>query len=209
MNTIENEIPEHKKGLTKHFTATRRFITTADAQLCYANAVSRLLNVNHWNELSPANKGGFRIMSHNLKPQRRRLKLNDYIRIGAPAPENPDGDGYDWVKAETLKFNTGKRKEQCLLTLKPCPMPGEEHTAHFFSAASSSSFLITRNGKYVTSAYYGRNEWPNTDTAGTVETVRNLVVAAGAILGFSDVLWSPLTHNLIADGTKIREQNEV
>jgi hypothetical protein len=206
MNTIERSIPQHTTGLKKEFTSARRFITTADARLCYATAVSRLININHWHELSPAKKGGFQVMSKMAKPQRRRAKLGDYIRIGTPAPENTDGAGYDWVHVVTLKFLTGKRKEQCLMTLRPCPMPGEEHTAHFFSSSSTSSFLITRDGKTVTAAYYGHNETPNTDTEGVIETARNIAVAAGAILGFSNVLWVPLTENLIADGTRLHDQ---
>ena len=209
MNTIERSIPQHTTGLKKEFTSSRKFITMADAQLCYATAVSRLININHWDELSPAKKGGFQVMSKSAKPQRRRAKLGDYVRIGPPAPANPDGAGFDWVQVVTLKFLTGKRKEQCLMTLRPCPMPGAEHTAHFFSSASTSSFLLTREGKTVTSAYYGHNEVPNTDANGIVEKARNVAVAAGAMLGFSNVLWVPLTENFIADGTSLRARTSI
>lgn len=203
MNAIEKSIPGQVQGIKKEFTSARRFVTLADAQLCYATAVSRLLNINHWHELTAMNST-FRIMSKNLRPQRRRAKLNDYVTIGIPAPDNTDGAGYDWVRVVNLKFLTGKRKEQCLLTLSPCPMPGEEHTAHFFAATASSSFLLTRSGQVVTSAYYGRNEQANTNTTGMKEAIRNVAVAAGAMLGFSDLIWGPLTTSFIMDGTDLR-----
>ncbi len=207
MNAIERSIPVQQQGIKKEFTSARRFTTLADAQLCYATAVSRLMNVNHWHELT-AMRSTFRIMSKNFKQQKRRAKLNDFIAIGIPAPENPDGAGFDWVRVVNLKFLTGRRKEQCLLTLQPCPMQGAENTAHFFSEGASSSFLLTRSGNIVTSAYYGRNELPNMDTSGVKETVRNIAIAAGAMLGFSDAIWGPLTVSFIMDGTALRARGD-
>ena len=206
MNSIEHSVPNQEKGIKKAFSSARKFISLEDAQLCYATAVSRLLNINHWPELVPV-KCNLQIMSKNARPQRRRARVHDLVRIGLPAPGNEDGNGYDWVEVETLKFLTGKRKEQCLLTLRPCPAPGAEHTAHFFSSASTSSFLLTRSGNVVMAAYYGRNEMPNTsDTSGMKETARNVAVATGAMLGFSDAMWGPLMESLIMDGTKLRER---
>lgn len=203
MNEIERSIPAQQHGIKKEFSSARRFVTLADAQLCYATAVSRLLNINHWHELT-AMPSTFRIMSKNGKQQRRRVKLNDMVCIGIPGPENADGAGYDWVRVENLKFLTGRRREQCLLTLRPTPMPGTEQTAHFFSSDATSSFLITRSGNVVTSDYYGRNELPNTDTSGIKETVRNIAVATGAIMGFSAAIWGPLTASFLMDGTVLR-----
>lgn len=208
MNAIERAIPKHQKGTQKHFTTIRKFISADHAQLCYDHAISRLLNINHWNTISPAGEDTFRIMSAQLKQQRRKARLGDYVRIAMPAPANADGEGYDWVQVVTLKFSSGKRKEQCLLTLQPCAMPGHTNTAHFFSHAATSTFLLTRNGQTVSAEYYGHNEQPNTDTSGIKTTVRNVAVAAGAMLGISDTLWKPLIEGLLMDGTKLREQKK-
>lgn len=204
MNIIERLIPSQKKGIQKTFSSSRRFVSVEDAQLCYDNAISRLLNINHWNALSATEKGTFQLMNQHAKMVRRKGKLGDYVRIGIPAPGNDDGSGYDWVEIKTLKFSIGKRKEQCLLTLMPCPMPGKDTVAHFFSGESSSSFLLTRDNRTVSAGYFGRNELPNTDTEGLKETMRNVAVAAGAMLGLSDTLWRPLTEALIMDGTALR-----
>ncbi|KAK6030546.1 DNA polymerase III beta subunit, central domain protein [Ostertagia ostertagi] len=147
------------------------------------------------------------VMNGKLKLQRRKVKLGDYVRIGLPGPDNEDRAGYDWVEVKTLKFSSGKRKEQCVLTMMPCPVPGGDNrtTAHFFSGESSSTFLLTRDSRLVTAEYYGHNEVPNTATSGIGETVRNLTVASGAILGLSDMLWEPLTKGLLMDGTTLRD----
>lgn len=206
MNQIERSIPQHKKGIKKKHQAIRRFISVEDAQLCYDNAISRLLNINHWDELTGAGKGMFQLMSDKLKPHRRKAKLGDYVRIGLPAPGNDAGDGFDWVQATDLKFSSGRRKEQCILILRPSPMPGNDVTAHFFSSQSSSTFLLTRDNRTVSAEYFGHNEMPNTDTAGVKDAIRNVAVAAGALIGLSDTLWAPLTDGLLMDGTKLRER---
>ena len=92
------------------------------------------------------------------------------------------------------------------MILMPCAMPGGDHTAHFFSSGSSSSFLLTRDGHIVTAEYFGHNELPNTDTQGMKEAIRNVAVATGAIMGISETLWAPLMEGLLMDGAKLREQ---
>lgn len=206
MNLIERAIPKHTRGTRKRFSAVRKFVSVEDARLCYDQAILRLLDINHWDRLSGAAEGMFQVTSARLKQQRRKAKLDDYVRIGLPGPDNADGKGYDWVAVKTLKFASGKRKEQCILTLMPCPMPGDTITAHFFSEESSSTFLLTRDNRLVTAEYYGHNEVPNTEASGLKETVRNVAVATGAILGLSDTLWRPLTHGLLMDGTLLRER---
>jgi hypothetical protein len=207
MNMIERSIPQHTKGIRKRYSAVRKFVSVEDAHLCYDHAITRLLNINHWDTISTAGKGMFQVMNGKLKLQRRKVKLGDYVRIGLPAPDNEDGAGYDWVQVKTLKFSSGKRKEQCVLTMMPCPVPGSDNTttAHFFSGESSSTFLLTRDSRLVTAEYYGHNEVPNTATSGIGETVRNMAVASGAILGLSDTLWEPLTKGLLMDGTVLRD----
>ena len=206
MNAIQRAIPKQLKGFKKHFEAVRKFVGSEDAQLCYDHAIARLLNINNWHELTMLEKGDVQIMSKHLKPQRRKAKPDDFVRFGIPAPDNADGDGCDWVQVKNILFSSGKRKEQCLLTLQPCRMPGGESTAHFFDSDSSSNFLITRDGRIVTAEYYGRNELPNTDAGGLKAKVRNVVVAAGAILGFSNTMWEPMMPALIMDGAKLREK---
>lgn len=206
MNTIERAIPKHIQGIKKRFTEVRKFITVEDANLCYDHAIARLLNINHWGAISAADKGMFQLMSEKMKMQRRKTKLGDYVRIGIPGPDNADGSGYDWVQVKDLKFSSGRRKEQCLLTLMPCPMPGSTTTAHFLSSQSSSTFLLTRDNRVVSADYYGHNEMPNTDTEGIKATLRNVVVAAGAMAGLSDTLWGPLTKGLLMDGAELRSR---
>lgn len=205
MNLIERAIPKHTKGIRKRFSAARKFVGVEDARLCYDQAILRLLDINHWDALCLADKGMFQVTTEKLKPQRRKVRAGDYVRIGLPGPDNTTGKGYDWVAVRTLKFSSGKRKEQCILTLMPCPVPGDTATAHFFSEESSSTFLLTRDNRLVTAEYYGHNEVPNTAVPGLKETVRNMAVATGAILGLSDTLWEPLTKGLLMDGTLLRE----
>ena len=207
MNALERTIPSHKKGIKKNYTSSRKFKEVSDAQLCYDNAIARLLNINHWDTISPLAKGMTQIMSGQMKMQRRKARLGDYVRIGLPI-ENPDGGSYDWVQVDVLKFSSGKRKEQCLMVLRPCPMPGGDITAHFFTEDASSNFLLTRDRNTVTADYYGHNETPNMDVSGLKEKIRNGIVAMGAMLGLSDTLWKPLTEGLLMDGILLRERKK-
>ena len=208
MSSLKRAIPQQLKGFKKHFEASRKFVSAEDAHLCYDHAITRLLNINNWHELTMLEKGDVQLISRNLKPQRRKAKLDDYVRFGIPAPNNADGDGGDWVQVKNILFSSGKRKEQCLLTLQPCAMPGGDATVHFFASASSSTFLITRDGRIVTAEYYGRNELPNINAGDLKTNVRNVAVAAGAIIGFSDTMWEPMMPALIMDGAKLRDQQQ-
>ncbi|MBC8052817.1 MAG: hypothetical protein H7Y13_07110 [Sphingobacteriaceae bacterium] len=69
--------------------------------------------------------------------------------------------------------------------------------AHFFKDDASSTFLVQRNGLTVKAEVHGRNEQANTNTEKFIDKARNILVAAGAMLGFSDFQWKSLVKGLI------------
>lgn len=201
----EQGIPEQHSGFRKEFVSSRKFITLGDAKLCFCFAADRMLEINNWNRLV-AMKTTFTIRDRDLKREDRPARLLDFVAIEIPGPENVDGQGCDWVQVVQLKGLKSIAKEQLLLTLRPSPMPGSTETSHFFSSRSTSSFLLTRREQVVSAAYYGHNELPNTAVAATSQLIRNVAVAAGAILGFSDVIWKPLITSFIMDEQCLRDK---
>lgn len=53
-----------------------------------------------------------------------------------------------------------------------------------------STFIIQRFGNNVISRYHGRDKVPNTLTGRSEDNLLNAMVAASAMISFSDVQWS-------------------
>lgn len=70
------------------------------------------------------------------------------------------------------------------------------HVAHFYSAASSSTFMISRNPAHLKAAVYGRNERPNFN-ANFFNVMRNLATAAGGMAGAAKIQWKQLTDGFL------------
>jgi len=83
--------------------------------------------------------------------------------------------------------------------VRPATNPKNERKdiAHFFSEASTSSFIVKRDGNKITAAVYGRNEKPNTNTEKVTDKIRNAAIAAGAISGLSKLQWKSLVNGLV------------
>ena len=82
--------------------------------------------------------------------------------------------------------------------VKPASNPtnADSETAHFFKDEASSTFLVKRDFKTIAAEVHGRNEKPNTD-ASIKDSIRNVLVALGAMLGFSTVQWKSLVKGLV------------
>ena len=109
-------------------------------------------------------------------------------------PGSSKGDGDDWVRIEEIN-----QKNCVSICVRPAanPLDKNEDVAHFFSDEASSSFIVKRDSAKVIAGVYGRNQKPNTDTAGLVNKIRNAIVAAGAITGFSKIQWKNLVDGLV------------
>lgn len=203
MNSL---IPDNKigKATDLHFSAS--FPDKEAAGDCYRRASMRMRNPPLWRALAGWASAHFLLVDANGQELHRLAETGDYIRIDLPGPGPKAGEGYDWVRIETLEDHSdpSATKESIGMRVNPCREPEMNRSrkktgvAHFFQEQASSTYIIEREGNNVTAWYHGRNEVPNTSTEKTLDNVRNAVVAAGAIFSFSELQWSALCKGFLA-----------
>ncbi len=166
----------------------------------YNRACSRLLNPPLWQQLAGLTGTTFLLESPNGEPANRLAHVNDYIKIDIPGPGTAAGEGFDWVKLETMQENTLPDVAYSLgIRLRACANPHNKDmgTAHFFKRDATSTFIVKRNVNMVSVSYHGRNEIANTTEVSMQDKIRNAVVAAGAILGLSEIQWKALLKGFL------------
>lgn len=193
-------IPENIKGKEVNMEEIILENSLEEAVGTYNRACSRLLNPPLWHQLSGLAGAVFLLQSAKGEEAHRLAHLNDYIKIDIPGPGSGAGEGFDWVKLEAMQENTLPDAEYSLgIRVRACtnPMHKEMGTAHFFKGDATSTFIIKRNGNKVTASYHGRNELPNTTDVIMTDKIRNAVVAAGAIVGLSEIQWKALLKGFL------------
>lgn len=200
-NIKDQAIPPQEDGGKKDIDHTITAADENDARKLFMIGRNRLVNVNHWHEYAGSLSATFRLTDAHGNEVDRTAERGDLFKIDLPAPGSNEGRGYDWVRVESVedKSNPNGADELLAIRVRPCPSPQEkgENVAHFFKEQSTSSFILERHGNKVTAAVYGRNEVPNTDTSNVVDKVRNAVVGAIAIAGFSNIQWKNLVKGII------------
>jgi len=193
---IENMIPENETGVQTNTESSVEFSDEAKAKEFYEVVKNRLLQVNQWQELAGPLSAEFQLTDESGRPVSRWAQAGDHIRIDIPGPRSVRGDGNDWVQIEEIN----EAKDCVSIHVRPAPNPLDENeeVAHFFSDEASSSFIVKRESNKVTAGVYGRNEKPNTDAKGLIDKLRNTIVAAGAITGFSKMQWKKLVEGMVA-----------
>jgi len=193
--------PPQKEGVSKTLEEDAELKSKEEAVTLFMQAKDRLLNVDKWQEVSTTIKSRFRVVDARSTSQNRPARQGDYILIDIPGPGGDAGDGADWVCVDAIEYDDypDENRELIALRLRPVsnPMNKDESAAHFFSDHATSSFVIERNQQKITARYYGRNETPNLEAEKVTDKVRNLAVALGAMLGFSDVQWSGLLQGFL------------
>lgn len=194
-------VPDQHSGAESNTTETLQLASGQDARRFFEIVSNRLMDVNSWDELAGQATANFRLFDRDGHPVSRLVREGDYVRIDIPGPGPSSGEGYDWVRVESIESIKQKEKEALMILVHPSNSPVNEKpgVAHFFSDEASSSFLVSRTGKEITAAVYGRNEKPNTETSGIVDKTRNALVATAAIGGFAKMQWSLLVKGLLKD----------
>ena len=165
----------------------------------YRIARERLLHPGCWQKLSGSASATFELISNNVISQ-EEAKENDHLKIDVPGPGAAEGDGYDWVKVETIEEDKVPETDNSIaLKLRASPNPNNDKTstAHFFKEDATSTFIIKLKGNTLTASYYGRNEVPNVEDVSIIDKVRNTLVAAGAAIGLSEIQWNSLVKGLL------------
>lgn len=195
---MEKNIPKQVEGKSLDCFKTVDLPSLEEATTFFKHIKRKLIDVNHWNEITKAPSATFTIVDASGHTIERPVKKHDYIRIDIPGPGLPSAKGYDWVHVEDITETANAEGADILLTLRPCSDPTQEDmdTAHFFKRLATSSILVEQKGRHISLHYAGRNEIINTDNASMLDNLRNFMVGLGAKMGASFPQWKALIEGL-------------
>jgi hypothetical protein len=174
----------------------------AEAKSLYTLAKGRLLDINNWQHLTGKLLAGFQLVNEQGQELNRLVQQGDYCRIDIPGPGSKSGEGYDWVQLEAVDEVADPAIESIGIRARPVANPQNTGSgiSHFYSAQSTSNFIVTREGKKVTAGVYDRNVKPNQHTDNVVDKIRHAMAGAGAIAAFSKIQWKQLVDGLLKKG---------
>lgn len=200
--TKKTPVPKQEKGAKSDTSHSVDLNTPEEAKAFFNVAKDRLMDVSNWHKLCGLATATFALMDSLGNQVYRLARQGDYLRIDIPGPNSETGDGYDWVKIEAIesKNNVADDYEELFIRARPAknPRDGAQETAHFFQHDASSTFMIVREKNMVRAEIHGRNELPNVEQETKLDTVRNAIMALGAMLGFSKFQWKKLVKGLVS-----------
>lgn len=192
-------VPLQKEG-GFHDTESQKYCNEYElAEQKFLILKERFFSINQWQKYSGENTADFRLYNSDGEPLERSPEIGDYIRIDIPGPGEAEAKGYDWVEVVNIFHQMADQFECFLVTCSPSKIPGNKensHIAHFYSDEATSTFLISRNGKEIKAAIYGRNESPNFN-ARFIDKLRNIMVGLGGMMGVSKIQWKALSDGLL------------
>ena len=199
---MENKlVPQGEIGKSNNLQHEITLDTVDLAKIAFERASKRLLNPLLWHKLAGVASAEFEVIDSQGALQQKIIETGDYLKIKILGPASNIGDGYDWIKVEKIEKITSisQEEEYCGIKLRASSPPFTNETAHFFKETATSSFIIQRKKNTITASYHGRNEVPNTSTGNTIDNMRNLMVAAGATAGLSELQWVALLKGFLKD----------
>lgn len=201
MKKEEKIVPPQQVGEQSGSEVREEAGTREEAVQRFILAKSRLLDINRWHELSGAASATFRLTDAHGHLRQRSPQIGDLIRIDLPGPGPSAGDGFDWVRIETIEDESDPEgeKEFFAFRVRPVRSPGsgDNSSAHFYTSDATSSFIVQREGNTLTAAEKGRNEVSNTDAESFLDKIRNALVALGAKSGLAKPQWKSLMEGVL------------
>jgi hypothetical protein len=193
-------VPKQEEGKQVDCIEKKVLETIEEAHAFYQSCKQRLLDVNHWGDISGKGSAVFELTDEKGSVKRGEPQQGDHFKIDIPGPGSSAGEGYDWVKVELVEDHSNHEaaQEWIVIKVRPSDNPAnaDEIIAHFMQPGASSSFIVRRTGKTVTAEVHGRNEKPNT-SGNVADKIRNAVVGSVAALGISGIQWDKLVSGLI------------
>jgi hypothetical protein len=195
-------IPEQNTGAKTDVESSKEFKLTEETKAFFEVCKQRLLNINGWSKLSGIAGANFKLADKDGNEIEREVaQKGDYFKIDIPGPGPVTGDGYDWVQIEDIEDQTNNQGEYQVVAIRVRPATNPKNSkadvAHFFTNEATSSFIVERKGNVVTAGVHGRNEKPNTRAKAVVDKTRNVMVATGAFIGFSEAQWKSLVNGIL------------
>ncbi len=199
MTREKDIVPEHSSGVQTNTESFAELSSEKEAKDFYKVVKERLLHVNGWHELGGNLTADFQLTDEQGKDIEREVRQGDFFKIDIPGPGPAAGDGYDWVRVETVEEDGKEEEEFVAIRVRPTSSPKNDNpdVAHFFSEEATSCFMVKRQGNKVMAAVYGRNEKPNTGSEKIMDKARNTAIATGAASGFSKLQWKSLVNGLV------------
>jgi hypothetical protein len=183
MNAVEETVLETEEAAIRFFEVVKE----------------RLLNVNQWGALAKVPLSTFRLTDAQGQEIDGYAKEGNYFKIDIPGPGTQTGEGFDWVKVESIETKKDADWEYLSMRVRPATNPAinDPAIAHFLQEDATSTFQVKRLGNTITAEEHGRNEVPNTKTEKGMDNVRNTLVGWGAKLGLSYPQWKSLVVGLV------------
>lgn len=195
-------IPLQLKGKESNATCKRQLTERNAALKLFSIAKKRLININAWDDYSAIKLGTTVLTDHHGKEKKRSPAPGDFIRLRLPGPGPSSGDGFDWVRIESIEdlYDLGSDSETFFMQVRPASNPTKQlkEIAHFFKEQATNTFIIERNGNNVSASVLGRNEIPNIKSKNVAGKLRNVAVSTGSALGLSYAQWKQLVVALIS-----------
>ncbi|WP_419870837.1 hypothetical protein [Chryseobacterium sp. CT-SW4] len=194
-------VPEQKEGGFHDTESQKCFDTPEITSEKFRILKERFFSIDRWIDYSGEGAADFRLYDSLGNPISRIPEVGDFMRIDIPGPGTVEANGYDWVKITKIIDNELEEGEieKLIVICSPSPEPGNsnsDHIAHFYSAAATSTFIITRTKTCIKASVHGRNESPNFETD-FIDKVRNLFTAAGGMAGIAKIQWKLLVDGLL------------
>lgn len=201
MSIEDKNIPQQQKGNqldTQHETVLN---SREEAQQLFETAKNCLLDVSRWGEIANGFSSSFQLTDGNGQEVDRPVQQGDRFRISLPASGPESGNGDDWVQVENIQDERDENNDIQIISIRVRPASDPQNpkaeTAHFYTGAATSTFVVKRKGNTVSAEVHGRNEVPNTEATGLWDKIRHAAVAVGSILGLSNQQWKNLTEGLL------------
>ncbi|KQT18136.1 hypothetical protein ASG31_05225 [Chryseobacterium sp. Leaf404] len=198
----KSDEPKNIPGVPKQVTggfhdseSVRKIKYDEDIDLQFHHLKERFFAINYWKNFCPESSADFKLCDLRGNTVERLPQTGDYIRIDIPGPGGTVGRSFDWAVIDWLDLESPDR---LLMQCRPAPdpkTPDSKKIAHFYSAESTSTFIIAKGSDYSLAGVYGRNEKSNYKS-GILNSARNFLIAIGGILGFSKIQWECLVNGM-------------
>lgn len=191
-------VPEQISG-GFHDTESQKEVEPTFLPQKFEELKERFFAVSQWKSYCGEGFADFKLYDSEGKETERIPQKGDFMRIDIPGPGEKEAEGYDWVEVTDICFQEDNRSESIMITCRPSENPQNKknsHIAHFYSNKATSTFMISRTPTHLKAAVYGRNERPNFN-AGFIDVIRNVMVAAGGIMGISKIQWKKLSDGFL------------
>lgn len=194
-------VPVQKKGSFHDTEAKKNFANPEEVHEAFNTLKERFMLINNWKSYCGEGFADFKLFDSEGKMVQRYPLVGDYVRIDIPGPGTVEAKGFDWVEITDLfeEHTHGICLDFVLMTCRPSKNPQDktsEHIVHFYSDEATSTFGIFKGRDFIQTGIYGRNETPNMD-AEFIDKARNLLIAAGGMIGFSKIQWKTLVNGFL------------